>query len=233
MPRASFNITVYGLLLFCGASAFAQSSGHPDGMREKTNLRNVRYCEIFVVHRNGFSATASVYNTLGLNDCPEEKWKSLNADKLKSELKAYLVILNGPRYFMMDCNALRKAGEVETFDGLQARLVATLEMKGGNKRSPYTENVVDRESQYVYDAGKNVYELLTPDGHFYILQSYSLEVDPNLNEAALAVLGNRLKLPKGWKYQVRQLSKDLVVRNSGTKAYVVQDDLRNSYQKVQ
>ena len=101
-----------------------QSTPAPAGMVEKANLRNVRYCEIFVANRHGLSATASVYNTLGLNDCPEAKWSALKADKLKNELHATRVVLNGPRYFTMDRNALADPGAVATFDGLDARLVA-------------------------------------------------------------------------------------------------------------
>jgi hypothetical protein len=41
-------------------------------MKEKDHLRNVRYCEVFVVRKHFFSTTADVYNTLGLNDCPRK-----------------------------------------------------------------------------------------------------------------------------------------------------------------
>ena len=64
------------------------------------------------------------------------------------------------------------------------------------------------------------------------MQSYSLEVDKSLDVAGLANLGSKLKLPKGWKYEVKMLDKEMAVRNSGAKAYVLQDDLRNSYQKL-
>jgi hypothetical protein len=213
--------------------AYGQSAGAPAGMKEKTNLRNVRYCEVFVARRHGMSATASVYNTLGLNDCPADKWAALSVDKLKDELHAVQVILNGPRYFTMDRNALANPGEVKTFDGLDARLVAQLEIKSRQKREPYTENTVERQSQYVYEQGKSVYELVSADGHVYIMQSYSQEIDKNLDESGLLMLAGRLKLPKGWQYRTRKLDQDLVVRNSGGQAHVVQDDLRNSYQLMQ
>ena len=202
-------------------------------MVERANLRNVRYCEVFVAKRHGLSATASVYNTLGLNDCPEAKWSALNADKLKNELRATMVVLNGPRYFTMDRNALANPGAVATFDGLDARLVAQLEIKKKQDRTPYTENIVERQNQYVYDAGKNVYELVAPGGRVYIMQSYSQEIAKNLNEEELLTLQDRLKLPSHWEYRVRKLEKGLVVWNAGGKAHVVQDDLRNSYQLIQ
>lgn len=195
-------------------------------------MRNLRYCEILVAQRHLMSVQATVYNTVGLNDCPEEQWKAINADKLKKELGATTVVLNGPRYFVMDRNALRNPGGTRNLDGLEMREVAVLEVKN-RKRTPYTENTVERQNQYVYEAGKYVYELLAPGGKSYIMQSYSQEVDPKLDEAALQNLGSRLKLPKGWQYRARKLDHELVVRNPGSQAYVVQDDFRDTYQKMQ
>ena len=63
------------------------------------------------------------------------------------------------------------------------------------------------------------------------MQSYSQEVDKELNEAGLLALANRLKLPPGWKYRARTLDEDLVIQNVGGKAYVIQDNLKNTYQR--
>jgi haloalkane dehalogenase len=221
---------VLALALLFSAGADGQSTAATSGMTEKTNLRNVRYCEILVAKRHGTSATASVYNTLGLNDCPAEKWNALNPDKLKKELNATAVIMNGPRYFIMDRNAILNPGGVANFDGLDLRLLAQLEIKERQKRAPYTENTVDRQNQYVYERNKNVYQLVSQSGQVYIMQSYSQEIDKTLNEDGLQNLASRLKLPKGWQYRVRRVDDDLVVRNAAGKAHVIQDDFRNSYQ---
>lgn len=205
----------------------------PAGMVEKDDLRNARYCEILVAKREGMSATASVYSTLGLNDCPAIKWEALDAAKLKDELHASMVTLNGPRYFTMDRNAIASPGAVVNFDGLETRMLAQMEIKAKQNRTPYTENIVERDDQYLYDRGKNVYELLAPNGREYVMQSYSQEIDKNLNEEGLLTLEDRLKLPHGWEYRVRKLHEDMVVRNLGGKAHVVQDDLRNTYQLVE
>ena len=86
----------------------------------------------------------------------------------------------------MDRNAIQNPGKVESFDGIEARLLAELEINiHASKRPPYTENGVKRQNRYVYERGKNVYELLAPDGKVYVMQSYSQEVDRQLNEAAL------------------------------------------------
>ncbi len=220
------------ILFFELAAASAQTGPAPNGMREKDHLRNVRYCEVLVVRKHLFSTTADVYNTLGLNDCPAEKWASLDTAKLKKEWNVAAIVLNGPRYFIMDRNAIENPGKVESFDGFDARLLAELEITiHSSKRQPYTDNGVQRQNRYVYERGKNVYELLAPDGHVYVMQSYSQEVDKELNEARLLILADRLKLPPGWKYRTRMLDEDLVIQNVGGKAYVIQDDLKNTYQR--
>ena len=45
-------------------------------------------------------------------------------------------------------------------------------------------------------------------------------------------LGDRLKLPTGWKYQVVTLDKDLVLSANGV-AHLTQDDFDNSYQRIE
>jgi haloalkane dehalogenase len=221
------------LSLLCGSASTRAIDQCSPGMVERSNLRNVRYCEVLVAKHHGTSATAGVYNTLGLNDCPADKWNALDPNKLKKELQATEVVLNRPRYFTMDRNALQNPGDVKNFDGLEARLLAQLEIKERRKRTPYTENTVDRQNLYVYEQGKDIYELVSPEGHVYIMQSYSQEIDKTLNEQGLQTLATRLKLPKGWQYRVRKVDEDLVVRNANGKAHVVQDGLRNSYQLMQ
>jgi hypothetical protein len=227
--RYRAGIVIVSLCALCGAQTVT-----PGEVKERTNMRDERYCEVLVVTGNLLKAKAAVYNTIGLNDCPAAQWERLDAKQLKAELKAASVVLNGPRHFMMDRNAISTAPRTPaTFGGIQMRLLAYVEVNPMmQKRTPYTENGVDRQTAYTYVAGKNIYQLVAPGGKRYIMQIYSQEVDKNLREAGLSQLGSKLKLPAGWKFEVIQLDKDLAVRNSGTKAYVLQDDLRNSYQKM-
>ncbi len=220
-----------------------------NGMTMRTGMRNQRYGEVLLVSRHQLHAEAAVYNTIGLNDCPDAEWRTLDPETIKKAHHAMAVILNGPRYFMMDSNALqldnpdvKNQGEIATFGTLQMRLLATVNIPltaliGGAHRQSYIENTVKRTTTYVYEAGKKVYELIADKGSgsstqtVYILQSYALIVDPTLDEAALDTLDTRLHLPKGWRYQVRTLEQELVL-HVDHEAYVLQDDLQNSYQRV-
>ena len=80
--------------------------------------------------------------------------------------------------------------------------------------------------------GSTVYELVAPDGTTYVMQSWSQQVDPTLDEAGLAELASRLQLPSGWSYRVRVLGEALQVDTTDTDAVVLQDELRNSYSQA-
>jgi hypothetical protein len=61
------------------------------------------------------------------------------------------------------------------------------------------------------------------------MQAYSLIVDHNLTYDSLPNLGNKLKLPPGWKFRVKVLDKDLTIRAVNGIAHIMQDDLENTY----
>lgn len=46
-------------------------------------VRNARYCEIIPVVRVRFHLVATVYNTLGLNDCPAPVWDKITEAEMK------------------------------------------------------------------------------------------------------------------------------------------------------
>ena len=71
-------------------------------MKMLDDVRDRRYCELFVVKREGVRLSADVYNTLGLNDCPQAAWDAIDTAKVASQFGAFRVIRNGPRHFIMD-----------------------------------------------------------------------------------------------------------------------------------
>jgi hypothetical protein len=204
--------------------------------KEIGNIRDRRYCEIFVIKAYLAETEAQVFNTLGLNDCPAEQWQAIDPGLLKKELGAQAIVMNGPRHFVMDWIQSRDMGErpVE-LGGLEMRPVARIVLPvadGKVERRAYTDHVIERSTSYVYAAGEKVYELISPAKRVYVMQAYAQTVDPKLSIDQLASLGDRLKLPDGWSYRVRTLDQDLELRTNG-KATVVQDELQNTYQRFE
>ena len=56
------------------------------------------------------------------------------------------------------------------------------------------------------------------------MQSWSQQVDPNLQESDLPFLATKLDLPQGWKYQTRFLKKELVI-DTQNKPAIVSDNI--------
>ena len=71
--------------------------------------------------------------------------------------------------------------------------------------------------------------LRSPDGHTWVMQTYTNHVDRSLTEADLPNLGQRLKLADGWQFKAKILDRNLIINTTGL-ANIVPDDLANMYQ---
>jgi hypothetical protein len=189
-----------------------------------------RYGEVLLVTVGESGPQATVYNTFPLNDCPAELWDALNAEVIAERNGTVAALLNGPRYWLMSSigKLHREALEHSTFGGLEMIRQATVGLASMNP-APYNVNQVDRKAVFTFDAGREIYELVDPDGRRWVMQTFSQTIDPALTLADLPGLASRLKLPQGWSYQTRTPSTPLVVETTGQPACVTQDDLANSY----
>ncbi len=198
-------------------------------------LRGVRYCEVLLLSRGEDGFSAEVWNTMGMSDCPQDQWEALDAQVIAQERGAVVALLNGPRYWTLDSidTDLRQGAPETSFGDIGMFLAATVDL--GDElpsQTPYTERPVARETVFGFDADREVYELVAPDGTTYVMQARSQIVDPDLSEGELASLGDRLELPAGWTYQVRTLDSPLRLLSTDGVATVIQDELQNTYQRV-
>jgi hypothetical protein len=229
---------VPALALFAALAAAAPAAADTAtaGGTVPKDLRGTRYCEIIPVFRDGLSFRLEVYNTLGQNDCPPEVWNAIDPKKLARELGAFEVVMNGPRFWVMDsisASGATKDGVTKTFDDLAATQRATVSLPFRDLifgSRPYAVRTIHRETTYLYEAGKPVYEITDDEGRVYVMQTFAEIVDKTLTMDDLAALGTKLKLPDGWTYSSRVLDADLTLTADG-EAYLIQDELQNSYQR--
>ncbi|MEO0338037.1 MAG: haloalkane dehalogenase, partial [Bacteroidota bacterium] len=194
-----------------------------------------RYCEILLAYQRNGALLAEVWGTQSLNNCPAQCLDNIDLDAIKTENGALMATLNGPRIWLPRGEADFPDVEPKAFGGLEMRLLATValdptDLSSGEVATAYEENLVSRNTQYLYPAGSEVYELTSPEGAIYTMQSVSLIIDSNLRLSDLPNLGSRLELPEGWTYQARMLEEDLILTADG-EATVITDDLGNTYQK--
>jgi hypothetical protein len=189
-----------------------------------------RYGEVLLVRIAESGPEATVYNTFPINDCPAELWDSLDAQAIATENGAAAALLNGPRYWLMSSIGKRgrEGAEHKSFGGLAMIRQATVKLASMNP-APYNVNRVDRKAIFVFDSGREIYELIDPGGRRWVMQTWSQTVDRALTLADLPALASRLSLPGGWRYEARTPSTALRVDTTSTDACVTQDDLANSY----
>lgn len=203
--------------------------------------RGDRYGEILLIRADGNTLLAEVWGTQGLNTCPAASWRALDAEAIRAETGAIAVNLNGPRVWLPNrTTGSRASPKTRKFGDLEMRRLATVEIEVPSQaatvpRPPrdnptYTERTVRRDTTFVFNEGEEIYELTSPTGAVYVMQSMSQIVDAELQLNDLKDLASRLKLPTGWTYRVSSLDAACVLIAKG-KAVVLQDDLRNTYQR--
>lgn len=225
MKSVSFRVFLSTILL---AITIPSSAGLKDVEPfDVAETRNLRFCEVILVMPGG----AEAYNSTGLNDCPVELWKALDEEKLKADRRAQFVVLNGPKFWMMDEQTLWFGG-TDTFGGIGMKWAATLPAAGLEKEGgkPYQVFKPEKHQKMVYMAGKKVYELVDPDGYIYVLQARTGKVSMEMLES----LGEHMKeLPEGWSYRVRVLEKELVLDlNPEMTIFGVGDEFHQYYTRI-
>jgi pimeloyl-ACP methyl ester carboxylesterase len=208
-------------------------------MPQPDDLRDFRYCEVLTVVPGDDGFRVSAFNSMGQSDCPSDQWADLDADAISDAYGLLGAVLNGPRYWVVNNivspSGLSSSGQISEFNGMEMRLVAQINTTPDQVASmgfaPYSEAEVVRDTVYTYSAGSRVYELVSPEGDIYRMQSYSQEVDPTLTINDLENLGERLNLPEGWSFQTRILEEDRLLTADGI-AHLVSDELNNAYQRV-
>ncbi len=201
-------------------------------------VRGRRYCEVLAGTVSGATVQLDVYNTYGLNECPEAAWRALDVAMVRAQLGVPAVVLNGPRYWTLDAfeSAAVQDPTVRSFGGIPMRVAGRIEVPvavAAAGTSPYIDRTVRRDTTVRFAAGGRVYELLDASAHVYVMQSYTVQREAQ-TEASLADLGARLtQLPMGWRFRTRVLTEDVLVVAEGGLATVTTDELNNTYQRSQ
>lgn len=216
-----------------GTAALARAGSGPSRLEVARHVFGRRYCELLVVHRRGTQFSADVYNTYGLNRCPQAAWQAIDSTALAKSLGALVVLRNGPRFWAMNTIQKHQQGTpvVKDLGGVRMTKEAVVSAISAST-APYTVHRVDRATTFIFNAGQTVYELRGRDGSRWVMQSWSEQIDPKLGLRQLAKLGSRLKLPAGWSYHVVRLRRQLRVVTVKVAAQVLQDDFDDTYSRV-
>ena len=106
-------------------------------------MHDARYCEVLELKGAPPSAQVVVWNTIGLSGCPADGFASLDPAAIAAEHGDTLVLINGPRYFLMD-SVTATPGVSQVFGTLEMRQVATIAIHSAAElaQTPYTERTM-------------------------------------------------------------------------------------------
>lgn len=184
--------------------------------------RGLRYAELFAIGEE----LIVVYNSMGLSEAPSELWDALDAEAAAKQLGVEAVIKNGPHWWVSDKATLQYGVEVVSVGEIGFRTVARLPalVARSGKVAPPLYEVLEphKVGELSYSAGKPVYELISPEGDAFVMQS------TNIEPSELPTVGERLSPAEGWQFRTRVLDDDLTVVMEGT-VKTVADDFHNIY----
>jgi hypothetical protein len=185
----------------------------PDAPNEMAfqSLRGVQYCEVLLFVPNAEKGVdINYYNTSALNNgankkdtCPSNLWSKINTEELKGQYQIGMAFKNGPRGWTMDVIEL-PVGPVVDFNGLKARWFGKGVLPAGAPpmkpgEMGYKPVQSHRKSSMTFQKGQPVFILDDPEGTPWVMQAYSMIVDTTITYDSLNKLGDKLKLPAGWK----------------------------------
>lgn len=237
------------------SQAFAQAAATPPpsvaltGPCEVTgqNWRGRAFYEVLFMNRvpGGPAGIGNYFNSLGTRlEAPsavtDARFRELNAEALRREFGGDGVFFNGPRRFVANgftATSYNNCG-LRVMNSIPFFLYGTFEVPNleafvTTAPPAYRPLVSRRTNTFIFNAGQQVHELITPEGQVYTMFSLSLKVDPNNSIEALATLGQRLTLPAGWRYRARTLERELVLASSydaNPPNTIVLDQFEGNYQ---
>ncbi len=208
--------------------------------RKYDKLRGYRFVEIDLIARDVIKKVlyVSIYNTTGQNDgddtrdsAPADLVAHVDPKKVARKYQAVAAWASPPRYWAVDWFADR-VGAVRNLDGLDAAWMGNgpaAESRLSAKAPPkaYRTAFFPRTAIEGFRKGAKIHLLDDPKGHTFVLAAYTVAAEANGRD--LDSLGDRLKLPQGWKFRSLTLDRDLILEPKGGLAGATEDDLGDVY----
>ena len=183
----------------------------------------------------------SIYNTTGQNagddtrnSAPQDYAEHVDAKKIAAQYKAAAAWASPPRYWAVDWFADR-VGAVRNFDGLDAVWMGNgqaAESRLSAKPPPdaYRLAPFARTAIEGFKKGSKIYLLDDAKGtHLGARRLHDRRRSGGASIDDLDSLGDRLKLPQGWKFRSLTLDRDLILEPKGGLAGATEDDKGDVY----
>jgi hypothetical protein len=198
------------------------------------NTRDQAFGGCAVIIGTGRHARARMHATTGISVCLPNTTDAIDPVKLAKELGADMCAVNKGRIWTID-EAEVLGGYRVDFHGVKMGWVGEMIVKDlmDQFHNAYLPCLIQRYSNWIFHAGKEVHILRDPEGTTWVMQEYTKAVDRTLTINNLKNVGKKLKkLPKGWTFETKVLTEELsldTMRSDGW-ASIMRDELGCTYQ---
>ncbi|MCX6244152.1 MAG: hypothetical protein NTU98_05545 [Bacteroidetes bacterium] len=198
------------------------------------NARDTYFGGAGVIIGKGKNARAHMHATLGIQEADAHTMDVVDAVRLARELEVDMVAVNSGRILTFDEGEIQ-AGYIVDFHGVRLTWMGEMiaEDVFGQMTGPaYIPALIYRLTKWTWKAGKKVHLLREPGGPTWVMQEYCKKVDPELTIDNLDQVGSKLKLPHGWKFETKVLTRDLVLDTTCCDGWasMLRDELQCTYQ---
>jgi hypothetical protein len=197
------------------------------------NCRGTRYLGAAAFVGKGPMGRAHMHATAGVQDIPDDFQWTPDPERLARELEVDTFFPNTGRIWTFDHGELQN-GYIIDYDGAKMGWLGemTAEDCVAHFQHAYLPTLLYRLTKWIWNAGKEAHMLREPNGTVWVMQEMTTDVDKSLTIDTLRDIGPKLKLPEGWTYETKVLTKDLVLdtRKSDGWACILRDDLHLTYQ---
>ena len=177
------------------------------------NARDTYFGGAGVIVGKGKNARAHMHATLGIQEATAHTMDVVDAERLARELEVDMVAVNSGRILTFDQGEIQ-AGYVVDFHGVRLTWMGEMiaeDVVGQLTGPAYVPALIYRLTKWTWQAGKKVHLLREPGGPTWVMPEFCRTVDPTLTIDNLDQVGSKLKLPHGWTFETKVLTRDLVL----------------------
>ncbi len=98
--------------------------------------------------------------------------------------------------------------------------------------APYERMEGNRDTHMGIKAGSGACIFDDPEGTTWVMKSMGRILHPEQKFEDLKNLGSKLNIPEGWTWRYVILEKELIFQPDNGKAWITQDDMGNTYDRV-
>jgi hypothetical protein len=199
------------------------------------NYRDTLMCGAAVIVGKGRNARAHIHSTTGISVATSETPDKIDPVKLAKELEVDLVAVNRGRIWTID-EIHYQGGYIADFHGVKMAWAGEMVAEDCFKQfehAAYLPSLIQRNTNWIWYAGKPVNLLREPGGPVWVMQEYTKAVDPSLRIDNLHEVGSKLKnLPKGWTFETKVLTEELSLDTARADGWasILRDELGCTYQ---